>query len=296
MFACPKSVVSEHLKLCNEVQLKAMLLLLSGKSVEDIADALSVTLTVITDALDFWVQRGVVNNGNSNNSDDKTVETENVVVNTPKKLQMKQKPSAHSVALRCQEDERLKAMLSEVQRMLGRLVSPAETSTLIWLHDDQGLEPPVILMAVQYAAAEGIKGFSYIEKMCIGWAHDGVSTVKDAEEKLKTLFLQKSAWGIIESAFGIPHRKPTKRENEYSDTWINKWNFKKNMIEIAYEKCIDATGKLSFNYINKILQKWNENGITEPEQIENEKSTDQNRSSKKSYNVEKISGGFNNFE
>lgn len=294
MFACPKSVVDEHLKLCNEVQLKVLISLLSGKGIEEIADALSMTLTDIKDALDFWVNRGVVNNCEIKvELNDDPVKTEAQVT---KKVAIKQKPNSHSVALRCNEDERLKAMLSETQRMLGRLISPAETSTLIWLHDDQGLEPAVILMAVQYAAAEGIKGFSYIEKMCIGWANDGVCNVKDAEEKLKILFLQKSAWGVVESAFGIPHRKPTKRENEYSDTWINKWNFKKNMIEIAYEKCIDATGKLSFNYINKILQKWKENGIFEPDKIENDKKSEQNRNSKTSYSVEKISGGFNNFD
>ena len=71
---------------------------------------------------------------------------------------------------------------------------------------------------------------------------------------------------------------------------------KKNMIEITYEKCIDATGKLSFNYINKILQKWKENGIFEPDKIENDKKSEQNRNSKTSYSVEKISGGFNNFD
>lgn len=298
MFPCPKSVVTEHLKICTENQLKCLLLCFSGMNTEEISNKMSLTVSDVKDALDFWVQRNVLL------ADDQVIAEKRTPVQStlePKKVAVKQKPTSYDAARRCNEDEKLQAMMSEAQRMLGRLLSPAEMSTLIWVHDDKGLDPAVILMAIQYATAEGIKGFSYVENMCIGWANDGVSTVQDAEEKIKQLFLKKSAWGVVESAFGIPHRKPTKREMEYSDNWINVLLFKKPMLEIAYEKCIDATGKLSFGYINKILQKWHEQGILEPADIskidEKEKTKKASKSSEnKSYDVSKIKNNFNKFD
>lgn len=298
MFGCPKSVVTDHLKICTEIQLKCLLLCISGMDIDDIANKLSLTVSDAKDALDFWVQRNVLL------TDAEVVVEKDVPVQSEtetKKVAVKQKPNSYDAARRCNEDEKLQAMMSEAQRMLGRLLSPAEMSTLIWVHDDKGLAPAVILMAIQYATAEGIKGFSYIENMCIGWANDGVSTVQDAEEKIKQLFLKKSAWGVVESSFGIPHRKPTKREMEYSDNWINILLFKKPMLEIAYEKCIDATGKLSFGYINKILQKWHEQGVLEPADISklDEKGKEQKASKlseNKSYDVAKIKNNFNKFD
>ena len=297
MFPVPLSVAREHLKLCSEMQLKALILHLSGEDIPEIANTLSLSESGVQDALSFWVQRSVLlNYQNKAVSHEKTSKSTSAIGSNVK---IKEKPKAHEAAVRCSQDERLKTMMTEAQRMLGRLISPSEVSTMVWLHDDQGLDPAVILMAVQYAAVEGIKGFSYIENMCIGWVRDGVFTVQDAEKQLKKLFLQKSAWGIVESAFGIPHRKPTKKENEYSNIWINEWGFKKNMLETAYERCIDSTGKLSFGYINKILMKWHELDISEPEEIDDKEqmaSKTKGKSVQRSYNVDKIKSKFNKFD
>lgn len=299
MFPMPLSVAVDYIKLCSEMQLKSLILSVSGCDNSEIASKLGTTENEIIDALNFWVQRDVlINDENAALIDN--AETKPQSSDEKRGLMTKSKPKAHEAAVRCSEDERLKAMMTEAQRMLGRLVSPSEVSTMIWLHDNQGLDPAVILMAVQYAAAEGVKGFSYIENMCIGWARDGVQNVKDAEEQLKKLYLRKSAWGIVESAFGIPHRKPTKKEGEYADCWVNEWGMKKELLEAAYERCIDATGKLGFGYINKILDKWNKLGvenvseIAEKEQESNSKS--KSSSAKSSYNVDNLKSKFNQFD
>lgn len=299
MFPMPISVATDHIKLCSEMQLKSLILCVFGCDNSEIAIKLGTTENEIIEALNFWVQRGVLINDN-NVALIYSAETKPQGSDEKRGLMTKSKPKAHEAAVRCSKDERLKAMMTEAQRMLGRLVSPSEVSTMIWLHDNQGLDPAVILMAIQYAAAEGVKGFSYIENMCIGWARDGVQNVKDAEEQLKKLYLRKSAWGIIESAFGIPHRKPTKKEGEYADRWVNEWGVRKELLEAAYERCIDATGKLGFGYINKILDKWNKLGIKNVNEIaeKEQESTSKSKSSgkKSSYNMDNLNSKFNQFD
>ncbi len=41
-------------------------------------------------------------------------------------------------------------------------------------------------------------------------------------------------------------------------------NFTTDMIREAYERCVNATGKLSLHYMNKILERWHKAGITTP--------------------------------
>ena len=40
------------------------------------------------------------------------------------------------------------------------------------------------------------------------------------------------------------------------------------MLQLAYDQCVDNTGKVSFPYINKILENWHKNGVHSKEQLE----------------------------
>ena len=52
---------------------------------------------------------------------------------------------------------------------------------------------------------------------------------------------------------------------------------------------MEAIGKLSFSYINKILLSWKERGVTTPEQAEQESAAKrENRRLEKSYDIGEI--------
>ena len=56
------------------------------------------------------------------------------------------------------------------------------------------------------------------------------------------------------------NRRLTARENEY----VAKWAAAEADIELimnAYERTVDATGKVSFPYMNKIIAEWTANGV-----------------------------------
>ena len=70
------------------------------------------------------------------------------------------------------------------------------------------------------------------------------------------------------------------------------------MLILAYNICIDATSKLSFAYINKILEKWHKAGYQKPEDVEAAEQKQQEKKAKKqsSYDMNKIRAKFNNFD
>lgn len=296
MFAVPSDVVTKHIKLAGSMQLKVLLVFLKYSSDENVEQTIAKTLNISTDdvrdALYFWAERQVL----TDNSAPKELNS-NPVVKTEKSAHIVSKPSREDTVKRGAQSKEIQFMFNEVQMKLGRLVTYAEMSTLVWLHDNQGLPVSVILMAVEYAVSEGKTNFGYIEKMCIDWAKNGIYTLESAEKRINEMYMSSTAWRIVESAFGISHRRPSANEEKFSSKWVNEWGFKKDMLSIAYNKCIDNNAKISFAYINKIIESWYKSGIKSPDEINSdvEKTTSKAKSGT-SYKISEIKSKINNFD
>ena len=61
--------------------------------------------------------------------------------------------------------------------------------------------------------------------------------------------------------------KLTKKQKELISKWRDM-GFSLDMLGIAYEKCMNNTTKLSFAYINKILENWSGKQIMTPQQVD----------------------------
>lgn len=297
LLAVPSVVAESCLKLASSDQLKVLLAFFkySGTDdyIENITAASGVRAADVVDCLDYWASCGVlVCNGKS------VVSDSDKPVNNKKANNVSGKPTREEAVRRAQDDDELKYLFGEIQCLLSREVTTAQMCTLVWLHDTYGLPASVILMAVQYSINEGKRSFSYIEKVCVDWAENDVTDVAAAERRLNQLYLSKSAWKIVCSAFGIDDRRPSAKESKFADKWVNEYNFSKKMLKAAYDRAIDSIGKLNFSYIGKILDKWYADGITKPEQL-TDGGDNKPKSSKKSdtsYDIEKIKGQFNDFD
>lgn len=295
IFALPSCIVEDHIKLASEYQLKALLLFVKNQGEKDVFDLICKRLNLseneAKECLDYWVQRGVLL------SDDKSVSSVRaskapVVVETAT-----EKPTRQEAVKRIDNSEELKYLTAVAQEKFARPITTAELRTFVWLYDTYGLPVPVIILAIQYAYDSDRLRFSYVEKVCIDWAKNDITTLSKAEERLNALYLSKTAWKLVESAFGIEHRKPTSAEKKYVDKWVNEFNFNKNMLECAYEVCINKISKINFKYINTILEDWHKQGYKKPEDIkvetESKKSKKENDSS---FDVSDIMKKVNKFD
>ena len=50
-------------------------------------------------------------------------------------------------------------------------------------------------------------------------------------------------------------------EEEYLRKWNEEFNMSEDMVALSYEYCIMQTGKLSFPYMDSILENWNGKNI-----------------------------------
>ena len=57
-------------------------------------------------------------------------------------------------------------------------------------------------------------------------------------------------------------------EEAYFNKWCEEFNLPEDMIILAYESCLLNTSKLSFPYMDKIIERWHEQGISTRQQAE----------------------------
>ena len=66
-------------------------------------------------------------------------------------------------------------------------------------------------------------------------------------------------------------RRPTTKQQEIVDTWQTE-KYDLDLIKCAYERTIERIDKLSFEYINKILITWRENGYSSADDVKSAES------------------------
>ncbi len=281
-FVVPNDVADKHIKLATTTQIKVLLLALRTQKTEidenDISSVLGIALNEVTDALEFWAGAGVIAGKH---------ETMSEAPNRKKAVALDERPSRTDVAVRGNEDSNIRIILQKAQSTFGRNLKTNEASTFVWLYDDMGVSFSIMLLLLQYAADRGKCNIKFIESTAVRWLNSGIETVAEAEKMIAEELERDLSWEAVKKAFGIDRAKPSKKEAQYSEKWVGQYGFSAEMLKCAYDVCVDATAKISFPYIDAVLEKWYKNGIKKPEDIQKEN----NPKPKKADGV-KNSGGY----
>ena len=270
VFTLPAAVADNHLKLARGEHIKVLLYIMRNMTApiepDTIAEAVGISEYDVKEALLYWADAGILNS-------DGVLEKKTDI--KPKTTSRAEKPSRNDVARRGAEDEKISYLLRETQLRLGRNLKSNEASTLVWLYDDEGLDVSLILMIVQYAAAHNKANIRFIESTAVDWINKGIDTVAAADAELNNMAVCEQAWRIVSIAFGLERRKPSKKETELSVMWINDWKMSREMLNAAYEECVNTKSKFSFPYTAKIIESWHEKGYKTPEDIMGDKKAEE---------------------
>ena len=269
VFAVPSVVVDKYIKIATDVQIKTLLWVIRNAHITQeqakiAAIAIDERESEVKDAFLFWTSVSVLHN------DDKSEKKAIIpaVKEKVKKITETLKPTRAEAVRRASDEKEFKILFDEVQMKLGRTITGAEMTTLVYIHDTLGIPPAVILMVIGYSQQRDKKGFAYIEKICKDWAENEIFTVTQAEEKLNELYLMTTAWRIVAAAFGIEKRKPTSSEEKLTLKWVNEFGYGHDILKAAYDNAVDAIGKVNFRYIDKILSAWHKDGVKKPADIQ----------------------------
>ncbi len=330
VFAVPSKIVDEGLKFSDGVKLKVLLYVLrnSDKELDENAVSLAtgVNVTDIPEALDYWVNMGILQKANAeyapvsetveepvlkaktkvnsfteikqddiSEKETKTVTVDDIADDVDKAKQhftvtRPQKPDYVFTSQRLAVDEELKFLVGEAQLALGKVLSNSDISTLLMLKDTCGLPLDVILMLIQYCISIDKANMRTIEKIGIVWADEGICSVEAADNKIEHIKQTSKNFSIVSSAFGLKNvGSPTKKQLEFGDKWVGEWKFSPEMLREAYERCVDSKGDTNFRYIDGILKRWNSNNIKNREDLAKfEKTPDKKSTRKTSYDIDEL--------
>lgn len=286
VMALPAAVADDQLKLASKLQLKVLLWFArhAGKAVDTAACAAAIgeDPKECEDAFAYWIrcgilcQREAVSPAPASPADAPSAGTAEaaaaaaVTVHpapvTPRPAAVK--PQLNEVIARQKDNPQFAVLLDTVSARVGRPLSGGDMETLLYLFDSCGLPAEVIIMITGWAVGHDRSNLRYIEKMALDWCDRGITTIHAAEEQLCLMERRQKAVGQVEAALDIVLPHPTAVQTDAADRWINEWGFSAALLREAYARTAEKTGKFHVGYMNRILEGWHRDNITDPAQLD----------------------------
>ena len=171
-------------------------------------------------------------------------------------------------------DMDFRSLYGEVQRLLGRSLNTEELKILLGFVRYLGLSGEVISILVCYCKERARQrgntrnpSLRAIEKEAYAWAEQGIETVEDAAAYIQTQNVRNTRLRRLMELLQIRGRNLTPAEERYARSWL-EMGFEDAVISMAYERTCLNTGGLNWAYMNKILMRWQEQGLRSAESIQ----------------------------
>ena len=288
-FAVPNDIVDKHMNLCTEKQLKTLLLMLRSPeqtaTAEQIAQKLKIASADAQDHLLYWTEQGVISLCSKATAKADSPQLNSTV--QPQKAASEQaattqhaaptgqkitsnahvRLSAADINRMAQKDSNVALLLQETQLLMGRELTPSQTSLVMELYSEYGLSPQYIFTLITYCVSNGKRNMNYIGSVAAGWMEKGITTVEQAEAEICRLQESHSREAQVKSIIGIRDRNLSTSQKAHVTRWFEEYNMSTDMIRLAFDKMVDNTGKVSFPYMDKMMLNWHSQGLSTPEQV-----------------------------
>ena len=181
--------------------------------------------------------------------------------------------SEHDVLEAMDTDTSFRSLYGEVQRLLGRSLNTEELKILLGFIRYLGMGADVISVLVCYCKERARQRGSLrnpslrtIEKEAYAWAERGIDSVEEAAAFIQAQNVRNSRLYRLMNILQIRGRSLTAAEERYAQSWLDM-GMDEEAISMAYERTCLNTGGLNWAYMNKIMQRWHEQGLHTAEEI-----------------------------
>ncbi len=265
-----------------------------GLTVSDLADFLNCTENDILRALKYWERAGLLR-----------LETEGETLTAvrllaPGKTEGREleeraaaataEPAAGAAGLsgsgqlpepdgsqlsRLNADEEFRQFLFVAEKYIGSPLSRRDCDTFAYLYGQLKMPGELLEYLIEYCISMGHKSVRYMEKVALDLHQRGIATAAQAKAVLPAM--KKDSYAVMK-AFGLSGRMPAAGEQEMMDRWFGEYGFSRELVLEACGRTMTAIHKPSFEYTDKILAAWRENGVRTMSDV---KALDQKRGQKK---------------
>lgn len=261
-----------------------------GATSSVIATSLSLLETDVINAWNYWNDEGII----------KMIPIDNMGNFNIEFLDLSNAPEESNNNINLLEElnnSSIKGMFQDIEKMLGRPLSPKEMTMYLSWQKEYNFAPELILLLIQYCVSKGKVDSRYIEKIAIVWHDTNIKNIEEAQ-----IFIKKheDKWITIRKILnylGIKATEIMKPQEQMLEKWINVYNFPVDIIYKACDVCFERINKADFKYIDGILNSWFKEGITSLQDIEkkDKKKVPFNKNTAAN-NANAPKGNFTNYE
>ena len=295
VFCVPSAVADNYLKIARGSDIKVLLFLLrhggESFSCEAVGEQLGLTAEQVEESVEFWKQREIIGAETSGEltplikdnddkqkiniaaaSENRQTESKPISESLVHKINLERTPDFPPVeiARTVRGNEKADYLFKHCELLYGRPLKHNEQQTLMLILEDACLPVEAALILVDYCFSVDKATPAYMRTMAAEWAESEISTIEKAEQRVEELKKLDGAVGRFKKMFEVSSAF-SKQQKEFISKWVNIYGFSDEMIGEAYQITLNGAGKLSFPYMNKILENWHNKGIKAKEQIEADK-------------------------
>ncbi len=168
-----------------------------------------------------------------------------------------------------------KALLNEMEHLLGKTFSATDLRILLELYDHLALPAEVLMELTAFLIEETEAKYGpgrrprmgEIKAAAYRWKKNGIDTLEDADSYIKKQNYFKSREGELLQCVGITNRSAIEGERRFLHQWT-EWGFGPDAVRMAYERTLLRVGSMKWPYCNGILRRWNDKNAHTPEEIQ----------------------------
>lgn len=260
-----------------------------GISAPILASSLNLLESDIMNALNYWSDLGVIKLTSVDPMNNFSIEFLDLSEDNFT-------PNKEVNLLDALENKGINDMLKDIEKILGRTLSPKEMEMYLGWQKEFSFPSELILLLVEYCASKGKSDYRYIEKVALTWHDMNITTMAQAQNYIKQT---EDKWVKIRkilSYLGIKNNDLMKPQEEMIDKWLATYNFDLDVIKKACNICAERLNRADFKYIDGILTNWFNNNIKTLDDIAVKDKQFKKNYKKNTYNKNNSSNGFNNFE
>jgi len=235
-------------------------------TISSLADVFEHTEKDIFRALVYWEKAGLLSLTYSEGGEILAVEILDVMNKKAGHKEYPQPaPKTSKKLAELQKNEEFSRLMYIAQQYMGTTIKPTDCDIFANLYTGLHFSVELLEFLIELSVSNGHISVRYMESVALDWHQRGITTVEEAREYASS-YNKESL--IVMKAFGLSNRRPVTIEKNMIDKWFHTYGFCAGVITEACSRTIAKIHQPSFEYADKILSTWKEQGVKTKEDIE----------------------------
>ncbi len=155
-------------------------------------------------------------------------------------------------------NKEIKDLMMLAQCYSQKQLTQNDMNTIIFWYDGLSMSPALIEFLINHCASNGHTSLSYMNRIALSWADQGISTLKEAEQNV---LMHSEGYRAVISNLGQQNRSLNPTELAFLNTWVNEYGFSPELIGEACSRATLRGTASPMKYANRILEEWRNNNV-----------------------------------